>query len=93
MLTAALFTVAETWKPPRHPSTDEGVNHGVRYIHIYTRVCMHIIKKEAINAMCSNMDPTRDYHPKRIKPERKRQIPYGITPKWSLKYGTNEPIH
>ena len=24
---------------------------------------------------------------------RERQIPYGITYKWNLKYGINEPIH
>ena len=54
---------------------------------------MHIIRKEAINAMCSNMDPTRDYHAKWIKSERKRQIAYGITSVWSIKYGTNEPTY
>lgn len=64
MFPAALFTIAEAWKQPRHPSTDEGVNQDVIYIHTYTRVCMHIIRKEAINAMCSNIDPTRDYHAK-----------------------------
>ena len=43
--------------------------------------------------MCSNMDATRDYHAKRSKSERERQIPYDITHMWNLKYDTNEPIY
>ena len=31
-------------------------------------------KKEWNNAICSNMDGTRDYHPKWSKSERERQI-------------------
>ena len=34
----------------------------------------------------------RDYHTKRSKSERKRQIPY-ITYMWNLKYNTNEHIY
>ena len=48
------------------------------------------IKKEQNNAICSNMDATRDCH---TKSERKRQIPYDITYMWNLKYSTNEPIY
>ena len=48
MFTAALFTRAETWKQPKHPSKDEGISQDVRYIHIHTRVCIHIIEKESI---------------------------------------------
>ena len=62
VFTAALFIRAETWKQPKHPSKDEGISQDVRYIHIYTRVCIHIIEKESINTICSNTDPTRDYH-------------------------------
>ena len=35
-------------------------------------------KKEQNNAICSNMDGPRDYHTKRSKPERERQIPYDL---------------
>ena len=35
------------------------------------------------------MDEHRDYHTKRSKSERERQMPY-ITYKWNLKYDTNE---
>ena len=39
------------------------------------------------------MDGPRDYHTKRTKLEREREIPYDITYMWNLKYGTNELIH
>ena len=50
-------------------------------------------KKEQNNAICSNMDATRDYHAKWSKSERERQISYDIAYTWNLKYGTNEPIY
>ena len=46
-------------------------------------------KKEWNNAICSNMDWSRDYHTKRGKSERERQVPYNITYMWNLKYDTN----
>ena len=42
------------------------------------------IQKEQNNAICSNMDGTRDSHTKRSKSQRERQILYGITYMWSL---------
>ena len=39
------------------------------------------------------MDGPRDYHTKRSKSERERQIQYDITYMWNLKYDTNEPIY
>ena len=39
------------------------------------------------------MDATREYHTKRSKLERERQIPYDITFMWNLKDDTNEPIY
>ena len=47
--------------------------------------------KEQINAICGNMDASRDYHPKWSKWER--QIPYDLTYMCNLKYGKNEPIY
>ena len=48
-------------------------------------------KKEQNNAICSNMDGTRDSHTKASKSER--QIPCDITYIWNLMHGTNEPFH
>ena len=39
------------------------------------------------------MDGPRDYHTKQSKSERERQISYGITYVWTLKYDTNELIY
>ena len=39
------------------------------------------------------MDATKDYHTKRSKSERERQILYDITYMWNLNYGMNEPIY
>ena len=62
-------------------------------VHIYMMKYYLAIKKEWNNAICSNMDATRDYHTKWSKSERERQISYDITYMWNLKYGTNEPIY
>ena len=61
-------------------------------------VCMGVcvcttIKKESNNAICGNMGGPRDSHTKRSKSERKRQILYGITCMWNLKYDTDELIY
>ena len=48
--------------------------------------------KEQNNAICSNMDATRDYHTEWSKSESKRQIPY-ITYMWNLKNDTNALIY
>ena len=39
------------------------------------------------------MDGSRDFHTKRGKSERERQIPYDIIYMWNLKYDTNELIY
>ena len=79
MFTAALFTMANTWKQPKCPSKDEWIKkmwyksakiaqfgecqteEDVVYIHngILLR---H--KMEQNNAICSNLNGTRDFHTK-----------------------------
>ena len=59
-------------------------------VHTYVREISH--KKEWNNAICSNMDQTRDYHTKWSKSDRERQIPYDITYMWNLKYDTKKII-
>ena len=60
---------------------------------MYTMEYDSAIKKEWINAICSNMEATRDSHTKWSKPEKERQTPHDITYIWNLKYGRNEPMH
>ena len=58
----------------------------VIYIYIYIQWNITwILKKEWNNAICSNMDGTRDYHTKWSKSEGERQISYDITYMWNLK--------
>ena len=42
-------------------------------------------EKEQNNAICSNVDATRDSHTKCSKSERERQISYDIIHMWNLK--------
>ena len=58
---AALFTIAKAWKQPKCPSADEWIK---KMWYIYTMEYYSAIKKEQNNAICSNMDRTRDSHTK-----------------------------
>ena len=49
-------------------------------------------KKEWNNAICSNMDGSRDYYIKQSKSAIEKQIPYDITYRWNLKIHTIEQI-
>ena len=87
MFIAALFTIAKTWKQPRCPLTDDWVR---KMWNIYTREYYSAIKKEWNDAICSNMEGTRESHSEWSKSERERQIPHDITYIWNLIYHTNE---
>ena len=58
---AALFTIAKTWKQAKCPLTDDWIK---KSWYIYITEYYSAIKKEGNNAICSNMDMTRDYHTK-----------------------------
>ena len=53
-------------------------------VHIYNGILLSL-KKEWNNAICSNMDGSRDCHTEWSKSDRERQISYGITYMWHLK--------
>ena len=76
MFSAALFTIANTWKQPKCPLTEEQIK---KMWCIYT-------KKERNNAIWSNMDGPKDSHTKTEKDK------YHITYMWNLilKNDTNE---
>ena len=59
MFTAALFTIAKTWK---QPIQDRGKDKE-DVVHIYNGILLSH-KKEGNNAICSNMDGPRDDHAK-----------------------------
>ena len=47
MFTAALFTIARTWKQPKCPSTDEWIK---KMLHIYTMEYYSAIKRNEIES-------------------------------------------
>ena len=67
-------------------STDRWMDKDV--VYTYSEILL-IHKKERNNAICSNMDESRDYHTKWSKPNRERQISYDITYMWNLKKKKN----
>ena len=89
MFVAALFRIA---------THGDNLNIHYRWMGIEGVVCIYngILlshKKEQNNAICSNMNATRDDHSKWSKSKRERQIPYDITYMWNLKNDTNELIY
>ena len=59
-------------------------------VHTHDGILLSL-KKEQNNAICSNMDGTRDYHTKWSKSEKDKY--YDITYLWNLNYDINEPIY
>ena len=59
-------------------------------VHIYNGILLSH-KNEQNNAICSNMDGSRDCHTEWSKSDRERQVSYDIAYMWNLKKnGTNE---
>ena len=75
VFTEALFTIAETWKQPKCPSTEKWKKGCHTYIHGI--LLGH--KEEWNNAICSNMDRPRDYHIR-----QRKMISYNIIHMWNL---------
>ena len=48
MFTAALFTIARTWKEPRYPSTDEWIK---KLWYIYTMAYYSAIKRNTFESV------------------------------------------
>ena len=59
--------------------------HTHTHTHTHNGILLFSHKKEWNNAICSNIEGTRDYHTKWSKPDRERQISYDITYMWNLK--------
>ena len=90
IFTAAIFTVANTWKEPKHPSTDEWIEK-MRYI--YTVEYYTAIKMNKIMQFAGTSVELEILILSEVKSERERQIPYDITYMWNLKCGSNELIY
>ena len=59
MFTAALFTIARTWKQPKCPSSDEWIK---KMWHIYTMEYYSAIKRNEMEVICSEVDGVRVCH-------------------------------
>ena len=80
MFTAALFTVARTWKQPRCPGKwkDKEI-----VVHIHNWILLSY-KKEHIWVSCNEVDETRAYYTEWSKPERETPIQYINAYIWNL---------
>ena len=85
MFTAALFTIAKTWKQTKCPSTDEWIN---KKWYIHTMEYYSPIKKNKIMPFAWMELETLIL----VNSEGERRIPYDITSIWNLIYSTNEPF-
>ena len=61
MFIAALFTIAETWKQPKCPSTDEWTK---KMWHIYTKEYYSAVKKDKIMPFAATWMQIRDSYTK-----------------------------
>ena len=64
MFTAALFTIAKTWKQLKCPSTDGQIKKAVEYTHTHTQQNTTAIRKEQNFAIYSNMNGVEGHHAK-----------------------------
>ena len=82
MFTAALFTVAMSWKQPKCPLTDEWVK---KVCHIYTVEYYSAIKKNEIELFVVRWMHLESVIQSDLESEREKQIPYANTYIWNLK--------
>jgi len=87
VFTVALFTMARTWKQPRHPLTDEWI----KKLNIYTMEYYSVIKRnefESVELRWMSLETEWN------KSEREKQISHMSTYIWNLeKNGTDWPIY
>ena len=88
MFIAALFPIAETWKQPKCPSTDEWI----KMCYMYTMEYYSAIKKSKVMPFAAAWMELEGIMPSEVS-QTERQIPYSITATWNLKYATNEHIY
>ena len=80
LFTAALCTIARTWKQPKCPSTDEWIK---KLWYIHTMEYYSAIKRNA-SVSSNEVDEHITYHTEWSESEREREIPYSDTYIWNL---------
>ena len=81
MFTAALFTIAKTWKQPRCPLTDEWIK---KLWYIYTMEYYSAIKKNEIMPSAATWMDAEIVILSELKSDREGEISYGIPYMWNL---------
>ena len=79
VFTAALCTIARSWKQPKCPSTDDWIKK--MWYNIQWNISH---KKERNWVICRDVDGPRDCHTERRKSEREKQILYINAYMWNL---------
>ena len=82
MLTAALFTIARSWKQPKCPSTDEWIK---KMWYIYTMEYYSTIKRNEIGSFVETWMDLETVRQSEVKSEREKQILYINACMWNLK--------
>ena len=82
VFTAALSTIARTWKQLKRPLTDEWIK---KMWYIYTREYYSAIKKNEIMPFAATWMELEIIMLSKVKSDRERQISYDITYMWNLK--------
>ena len=82
MFTAALFTIAKTWKQPKCPLTDEWIK---TIWYIYTMEYYSPIKKNDIMPFAATWMNLEIIILSEVNQKKERQIPYDITYMWNPK--------
>ena len=90
MFTAALFTIAKTWKQPKCPAKDEWIK---KMWYIYTIKYYSAIEKNKIMSFATTGMQLEIIILSEVSQKEKDKIPYDITYMWNLKYDTNEPMY
>ena len=73
----------DRWVDKRKAISIDGGMDKEDVVHIHNGI-LQSHKEEWNNAICSNMDGTRDNHTEWSKSERERQLSYDITYMWNL---------
>ena len=85
MFIAALFTIANTWKQPKHSLTDEWIK---KMWYTHTMKYYSGIKRQT-NAIEATWMDLETLILSEVRQKEKGK--YDITYQWNLKYGTDDP--
>ena len=81
MFTAALFTIARSWKQPKCPSTDDWIK---KMWYIYTMEYYSAIKRNEIGLFVETWMDLETVKQSEVKSEREKQISYTNAYMWNL---------